>query len=924
MDIKPFFDKTRRYKYTKAPKGPYACYVGEKIQPLNTCRLTTEPELEEAAVKFLEVMIEARNKFVPSHRLHPLPEGSRPEDDSQLHDAQTELLAQNEETPHAVKQAARHKADRARRKKKRNDHGQFVAQKSGEVNGCFDLDKMAQRSARPRVVDDVPTLNRDTGNVTYDTDEQKQECYKRSLWSDTSDEAPPEIAFPILSKGRFEFEVDRTVTERDVRRAIKRGAHGRGPGHDGIAMDGIKLACDQVTKFLSRFFQACMRLGYEPAAFKRAVTVILRKAGKDTYNSPKSYRPIALLPCVAKLYHRLVTDKVTKAAIDNNLLPGTQYGAPGGNTTKAVQDMLKPVYEAWSGKKKRKLGRYITRKILKVTLLGLDMTAAFDAVPREKLLQRLADVGFPEWILRVIHAFLSNRTTSLKLPRSLSEVFYVNIGIPQGSPLSPILFLFFASSLPDCINPYPTADVKMHTFAYVDDTYLIAVSNSYKKNCEALAKVHEDIMKWSADARINFSPQKYNLMHFRCPKETSGIPTCTPEIPNLAQTPETLKGKVKVLGVTVDSQLTWEHHVTEIEKKVDKSPVYMRRNIQSTWGMSLKAARRFYVGKIRAIIAYACPAWFIHHSGMKLDWSLKEGQIKRLERLQYKCLKQVWVAFGNTPQRVLEKELNVESIRVFLYRTMISARAKALDVRRKAPYCIEKIERPFRGSFRRSTAYQLLDEQASNLCSRARRAIQFPDETDPKSKANKKQEPNSWVDRWLDQNKRNAVINRVVRQDAKKQSVADWDTYKRKRANRHPGSYPPASIAEDWGPESLEYYAKMNRAQSTMLLHCRTGFIGLNYHLHNIKVKREGTDQVIDAKCSCGHVKQTVYHMFIDCPDLRDARKHLQDEAMFLDIRLLLTCATRIAADWAISYFGLKQFEAARADSRFASLQGGD
>jgi hypothetical protein len=61
---------------------------------------------------------------------------------------------------------------------------------------------MAQRIAKPRVVDDIPSLR--TGDVVYDTDEKKQDCFKNALWSETSDEAPPEIPFPSLETVRKE------------------------------------------------------------------------------------------------------------------------------------------------------------------------------------------------------------------------------------------------------------------------------------------------------------------------------------------------------------------------------------------------------------------------------------------------------------------------------------------------------------------------------------------------------------------------------------------------------------------------------------------------------------------------------------------------------------------------------------------------
>lgn len=84
------------------------------------------------------------------------------------------------------------------------------------------------------------------------------------------------------------------------------------------------------------------------------------------------------------------------------------------------------------------------------------LKALFDRVRRGKLLQVLISFGFPTWIIRFIGPFLSKRqTTTIKFSghdTNNSVEYWLHIGIPQGSPLSPILFMLSAAGLLEALD----------------------------------------------------------------------------------------------------------------------------------------------------------------------------------------------------------------------------------------------------------------------------------------------------------------------------------------------------------------------------------------------------------------------------------------------------------------------------------------
>jgi hypothetical protein len=71
------------------------------------------------------------------------------------------------------------------------------------------------------------------------------------------------------------------------------------------------------------------------------------------------------------------------------------------------------------------------------------MTGAFDRVIPARLLHNTKERKIPEWIVKWVGRFISNRTTTLCLPGYNTDAFPMHTGIPHGSPLSPIHFLFY-------------------------------------------------------------------------------------------------------------------------------------------------------------------------------------------------------------------------------------------------------------------------------------------------------------------------------------------------------------------------------------------------------------------------------------------------------------------------------------------------
>ncbi|KAH7020482.1 hypothetical protein EDB80DRAFT_821479 [Ilyonectria destructans] len=396
-------------------------------------------------------------------------------------------------------------------------------------------------------------------------------------------------------------------------------------------------------------------------------------------------------------------------------------------------------------------------------------------------------------------------------------------------------------------------------------------------------------------------------MHFKSPLSTEENCKLMPDIPGLQDPEKCLKTGLKILGVEVDHRLRWDNHLEHIKAKVEKQMRYFQRISGSIWGLSLAAARRVYLAKIRPIISYACGVWFIHSSvkNTTLRWRLSKKNMKLLDDLQSACLKKMSGALGRCSPRVLEKELNIENIHVFLSRAAMSDRAKTMGVTSSYPYVNgAHVERKQYAP--QTSPYQVLNGETKELCVRARRLLE------ENCKKQSSGDENVWLSKWLDPQTRKKAIGTCAKQEGIERSARLWDKYRKDRERVRRRLHRPAVLAEDWGAESFQYYKGLTRAQSTMLLHCRTEFIGLNGYLFNAK-------QVPSAACPCGHPQQTVFHMFVHCRNLDAARARLTAELEHNDMKRLMTENGAVVADWGITFFNIDQFLWPRQDSQFNS-----
>ncbi len=118
----------------------------------------------------------------------------------------------------------------------------------------------------------------------------------------------------------------------------------------------------------------------------------------------------------------------------------------------------------------------------------MDVSAAYPNTSHQRLLHNLRkrkiDIKGVEWL----SSFLTDRHTIVKTNKHTIPKLFIILGLPQGSPLSSILFLFCNR---DLLDDY--AKERMDAQGYIDDIILIATGKLVKSNSQKLAKIHNQV-----------------------------------------------------------------------------------------------------------------------------------------------------------------------------------------------------------------------------------------------------------------------------------------------------------------------------------------------------------------------------------------------------------------------------------------------
>lgn len=357
------------------------------------------------------------------------------------------------------------------------------------------------------------------------------------------------VAQAVRSRRTLSFTGFTAVTAADVQRVIL-SIPAKSSPLDIVPTSLLKSCSDVFAVVIARLANLSFRDGRFPTCFKLAeVLPLLKKSGANQAD-PSNFRPISNLSTISKVLERLALGQLRPHLLSSPNFCSHQSGFRTGHSTEtALLEMLNDVYTAGDD-------RRLT------VAIGLDISAAFDTISHDVLIDRLhVDFGLSSTALNWIASYLTERKQYVKVGQHSSCLTTCSSGVPQGSVLGPLLFAAYVSPVGDLIESYGVRYQQ-----YADDTqlYLSMRAEDAAQGLDTLSACSLAVRDWYLVNHLLLNADKSEVIVLGTVNQLRSAPDI--DSVQVAGASLSTSTTLKSLGVVLDQRLTFHDHVTNVVK----------------------------------------------------------------------------------------------------------------------------------------------------------------------------------------------------------------------------------------------------------------------------------------------------------------------------------------------------------------------
>jgi ribonuclease HI len=365
-------------------------------------------------------------------------------------------------------------------------------------------------------------------------------------------------------------------------------------GIDGMSYQLLIHLPENWKKLLFSFYQKCWLDGMFPSSWKQSVIIPVLKQGKCK-TAVNSYRPIALTSHACKLFEKMILTRLNYFCEKYNIIPLVQAGFRKGRCTSDHLVKLSAHIKNQFSKRKSIIATFF------------DVSKAYDSVWHTKLLSKLKDIGVSGIMYKYIVNFLCERSICTRVGNTYSSFRKIDMGIPQGSIISPLLFSILLHDLPKSLAE------NTHVVQYADDIAIWIKTSIKKRSGKRIINHVQNLYQKELDKIANYmyqngmelSGEKTCLMFFNNGQKPFNLPSL--QINGIQLKYES---EVKFLGVYFTPKLNWKVHIDYLITKARKRLNFLKLVSAQPWSQDSKTLIHLAVSLIRSKLSYGQEVYF--------------------------------------------------------------------------------------------------------------------------------------------------------------------------------------------------------------------------------------------------------------------------------------------------------------------------
>ena len=282
----------------------------------------------------------------------------------------------------------------------------------------------------------------------------------------------------LLEKEKCFTELDMKITETEISNAISSIKANKAAGLDNITNNMLKSGQVMLLPSLHKMLNLCLTYGKYPESWAKGYLIPLFKANDIT--DPNNYRGITITASLGKLFNKILDTRLQKFLDKNHIIDESQIGFTKKARTSDHMFILKTIID-----------KYCNKKEGRVYACFVDFNKAFDTVIHQGIKLKLLNIGISSNFYNIIKSMYSLSKSCVRIEKTVTDFFDINVGVKQGDNLSPNLFKIFINDLPGSLkntpDPVYVKSKPVHCLMYADDIVLLSTSaNGLQKKLDQL------------------------------------------------------------------------------------------------------------------------------------------------------------------------------------------------------------------------------------------------------------------------------------------------------------------------------------------------------------------------------------------------------------------------------------------------------